>query len=380
MSFADPEPAAGRPLRVGLLGQGFMGEVHARSLLALPVIDPEAPALRLAALAGRDPARLELSRERFGFDRATTDWHDLVEDPEIDVLDNVGPNALHVDPTLAALAAGKHVLCEKPLAPTAEQAWRMWEAAVAADVTHGCSFNWRFLPAIQVLRQAVVAGDLGEVLSMQCDFVVPRREADRGAWRAVDPAQRGGVIGDLIAHHVDLARHLLGEIAAVDAAVGGQGAGPGSGLEDRAVALARTESGVPLSFHASRASNWPTVTGTIEVRGADRSLRFSLEALNELEERDAGSVRKRYVYESDSAFGQHWYPRGHPLGWDASFVHQFADFFRAIEGDGGGIGATFADGCRAAEVTDAIHRSAESGTGVPIERRPAPDASERSTH
>jgi predicted dehydrogenase len=373
----DARAHARRPIGIALLGQGFMGEVHARALTALAAVDPDAPPVRLAALVGRDAERRERMRARFGFARASDDWRTVVEDPEVDVLDNAGPNGLHAAPTLAAVEAGRHVLCEKPLAPAPAQAWAMWEAAERAGVVHGCAYNWRFFPAVQALRSAVQAGELGELLSVSCDFTIPWREAGDSAWRRRDASQRGGVVGDLMAHHIDLVRHLVGEVVAVDAGVGSPREGAAAvrdGVEDQAVALAWTEPGTLVTLHASRASRWPTASGTFDVRGSARSLRFSLEALNELEEHDGAGARRRFVYESDSPLGRHWYPRGHPVGWDASFVHQFADFLGQIERGAPGHGAlaTFADGYRSAEVIAAIRRSAVERRRIAVDYREAP--------
>jgi len=146
-----PTPADERPvLRIGMLGAGGMAKAHANAWRTMPYIAwPGSVRPDLAAIAGRTEARAREAAVRYGFDRYTTDWRTLVADDALDVVDNVGPDALHVEPTLAAIEAGRHVACEKPLALTAVDCARLWRAAEARGVKHLACFNYRFLPAIR---------------------------------------------------------------------------------------------------------------------------------------------------------------------------------------------------------------------------------------
>ncbi len=204
-----------RTIGVGLLGYGFMGRAHAdafRRLAALPSPPPLLP--ELVAVAGRDALAVGEAAARFGFERAVSDWAELVADERIGLLDNGGPNALHAEPTIAAVRAGKHVLCEKPLGRTAEESREIWQAAVSADVVHMCGFNYRFVPAIRLARELRAAGDLGEIRHFRCAYLQDWL-ADPGApwsWRLDREAAGAGAIGDLGSHLADLARFLVGEV------------------------------------------------------------------------------------------------------------------------------------------------------------------------
>src|SRR4051812_46430862 len=149
---------------VGLLGHRFMGRAHSDALLRLShMVYPPPLRCDLVAIAGRDEQAVREAAERYGFERAVTDWRELIDDPQIGLLDNVGPNALHAEPTIAAAEAGKHVICEKPLARSADEAYEVWRRVAATGVKHLCAFNYRFVPAVRLAREMIEAGELGEI-------------------------------------------------------------------------------------------------------------------------------------------------------------------------------------------------------------------------
>jgi predicted dehydrogenase len=362
---------------VGLLGTAFMGRAHAhayRTLLAMA--EPLGAPVMLQAVAGRDPRRTTEFAERFGVGRPTTDWHAVIEDPDVTVFDNVGPNHLHAEPTLAALSAGKHVVCEKPLALDGAEAWALLAAARRAGVKHMCAFNYRFVPAVRLAREMIEAGELGEIHHFRGSYLQDWI-ADPSApvsWRLQADDAGSGALGDIGTHVIDLARHLVGEIASVSALtrtfVGDRPGGRVS-VDDAFASIVAFEHGAVGTIEASRFALGRKNALTWEINGSKGSIRFDLERLNELQVHLASTTpgeraqgfRTVLVSEPDHPYWQHWWPQGHMIGWEHSFVHEWHHFLTAIRtgGDVTPHGADFEDGYRASEVCDAVLRSAASG-------------------
>ena len=153
-----------RELGVGMIGYAFMGKAHANAYRTLGYMAWPPPLMpSLVAIAGRDEKAVAEAATRFGFERSVTDWRQLVDDPEVELLDNGGPNNLHAEPTIAAAEAGKHVICEKPLGRDAAESYEIWQRVAATGVVHMCAFNYRFVPAVRLARQLLEAGELGEI-------------------------------------------------------------------------------------------------------------------------------------------------------------------------------------------------------------------------
>jgi predicted dehydrogenase len=360
---------------VGMLGYEFMGRAHARAygMVGQVCAPPASP--RLVALAGRTGERVEAAAARYGFDRATTDWRELVADEAVGLFDNSGPNHLHAEPTIAAAQAGKHLLCEKPLGRTAAESHAIWRAAEGAGVVHLCGFNYRFVPAVRLARQLIEAGELGEVHRFRCSYLQDWL-ADPDAphvWRLDRERAGSGALGDIGAHAIDLARFLVGEVAAVSgrvATVVPERPGGTVTVDDAVEALVEFENGAGGSISASRLCHGRRNGLTFEVNGSAGSLAFDVERLNELQVYladtspvSAQGFRRVLVTDPSHPFVQHWWPPGHVVGWGDSFVHEIDHLLRAIAGEHGvaPYGATFEDGYRVAEVCDAIVRSSESG-------------------
>jgi predicted dehydrogenase len=356
----------GSEIGVAMLGYGFMGKAHAQAFRAAGYVTHPAPLrARLVSISGRTPARLRNAQEAFGFAEATPDWREQVADPRVGLFDNVGPNLLHVEPTLAAVRAGKHVICEKPLAPTADEAFELWSVARKSRVVHLCAFNYRFFPAIELARQMIARGDIGRPLHFRSQFIVP--SADRTAWR-FDKAMAGsGALGDMASHHIDAARHLVGEIAAVSGRIPHFGDEP-EGVDDAAHALLELDSGATGTIEVSRVAPGHAVRSVIEIDGSDGSLRFAVERLNELEHSRGDGFQRIFVTKPEHPFMNFWFPHGHGVGWGDSFVHEIDHALRAIAGETpvAPIGATFEDGYRCAAVCEAILRSNDSGKREPV--------------
>ncbi len=379
----DNRPRVG----VGVLGPAFMGRAHADAYRRLESLERPPPvACDLVAIAGRDAAATAASARRYGFDHAVSDWRALVEDPAVGVFDNVAPNHLHAEPTVAAAEAGKHVVCEKPLGRTADEAHETWRRVRAAGVVHLCAFNYRFVPAVRLARRLIEAGELGEVrhfraVYLQDWLVDPQAPV---TWRLQADEAGSGALGDLGAHIVDLARHLVGEIDAVAAQTTTfvpERPGGAVTVDDAFAALVGFETGAVGTLEASRVCLGRKNALRFEVNGTAGSIRFDLERLNELEVDLAGTTpgaaaqgsRRVLVTEADDPYLEHWWPPGHIIGWEHTFVHELHHFLSAV-GGGGSVrpdGADFEDGYRAAEVCDAILRSARSGAREPVAYRDA---------
>jgi predicted dehydrogenase len=367
-----------------MLGYGFMGRAHAHAYRSVGHITAPPTVPRLVAIAGRNADRVATAAARYGFERSTTDWRELVTDPAIALFDNSGPNVLHAEPTLAAARASKHVFCEKPLGLDAAESHAIWRAAEEAGVVHMCGFNYRFVPAVGLARDLIRSGEIGEVHRFRCSYLQDWL-ADRDAphvWR-LDRAQAGaGALGDLGTHAIDLARFLVGEIASVAGhvrTVVGERPGGTVTVDDSFEAGIEFEEGASGSISASRLCHGRRNSLTFEVNGSKGSIAFDVERLNELQVYVAGSspapdapgFRRVLATEPDHPHIKHWWPPGHGIGWGDSFIHEIDHLLRAIAGEHGvaPLGATFEDGYRAAEVCDAVLRSSESGCREPLRYR-----------
>jgi predicted dehydrogenase len=365
---------------IGMIGSGFMGKAHSLGYRDIRAIAPPGvPRPNLVAIYGRDAQRVEETRERFGWQRGVADWQELIRDPGIQLIDNVGPNSLHVEPAIAAAQAGKHLYIEKPLAPTADESFRMWQAAASAGIKHMCAFNYRFFPALQMARQMISAGELGAIHHFRANFLLSSslaRQRQRG-WRDEKARAGSGALGDLGSHHIDISRFLLGANPVraqgmTTIAVPSSMAGEAIETDDAFAALMQYDSGAIAVLEGSRIAGGHLVTSRIEIDGSKGSLQFSLKNLNEL--RVAG---KDHAFKSLSAVAEgapyqsHWFPAGHPLGWVDTFSHEALRILGAIAGmhDVGPIGATFEDGYYCAEIVDAILRASAEKCAVPIAYR-----------
>lgn len=361
-----------RTVGVGMLGYAFMGKTHSIGYRDVPVIaDAAVPRPRLVAIYGRDAKKLEEARGRYGWERATTDWTSLISDPAIELFDNSGPNHLHVEPTLAAIKAGKHVYSEKPLGPTAADSHALWKAAESAKIKHMCAFNYRFFPALRMARDLIQAGELGTIHHYRAQFLLSGAldETRKKGWRDDRASAGSGALGDLGSHHIDLSRYLLdadpvrasGLTKVVVAKASDQ---QSIETDDIFAALLEYSNGAVGVIEASRVAGGHLVTSRVEVDGSKGSLRFSMQDLNTLHVagRDH-AFRAIQVIGQEHPYQANWFPPGHPLGWVDTFSHEAMHILGAIGSlhDVAPIGATFRDGYYCAEVVDTILESAKSG-------------------
>ena len=372
-------------LSVGVLGYRFMGQAHANALARLPMFFPDAPAVERSVLVGRDESALAAAADRLGFESTATDWRDVVD--SVDVFYNLGPNHLHAAPSIAALEAGTHVLCEKPLADSLAAAEAMRDAARESDAIAGCGFNYRFVPAIQYARELIDEGVLGEIRHVRGRYLQDWL-ADPDApwsWRLDESLAGSGALGDLGAHTIDLARFLVGSVAGdidrisghletfveerpVDDPGEDEPASRAVTVDDAFTAQAAFEGGAMATFEASRYARGHVNDHTIEVHGSAGSLSFSLERLNELRVNgpDTRGYETILVTGDDDPYGDAWWPPGHVLGWEHVVVHENYEFLSAI-GSGESFHPSFQDAYAVQRVLDAIERSDDTGGWVSID-------------
>ena len=353
---------------VGMIGYAFMGKAHSNAFRKIAYMTWPPPLLpRLESIAGRNEEAVREAAERYGYERWTTDWHDLVADPTIGLLDNGGPNSVHAEPTILAAQAGKHVICEKPLGRDADESHRIWKEVEATGVQHMCAFNYRFVPAVRLARELIEAGELGEIRHFRGRYLQDwGDDASLDTWRFHPDEAGSGALGDLAAHVVDLCRYLVGEVASVSALV--KTFLPGRKVDDAVEAAVEFENGAVGTLEATRLALGRRNAFQWEINGSKGSLYFDMERLNELQVFRADGDRARgfktvLVSEADHPFWEHWWPPGHIIGWGDTFVNELHHFLEAVAGRHGvgPHGATFEDGYRAAEVCDAIVRSSASG-------------------
>jgi predicted dehydrogenase len=363
---------------VGMLGYGFMGKAHSSALRSIrhmtwpPPLIPE-----LVSIAGRTETAVASAAEQFGFEEYVTDWRALVADPRIELFDNLGPNSIHVEPSIAAAEAGKHVVCEKPLGRTADESYKAWQRVDAAGVKHMCAFNYRFVPAIRLARDLIAAGELGEILHFRAvylqDWLVDPSVAN--LWRLDKSIAGSGALGDLGAHVIDLARYLVDEIASVSGKLRTFNPvrdGAEVDVDDAFAATVEFDRGALGTIEASRFCAGRKNGLRLEVNGTAGSIAFNVERLNELEHSEGtGGFRTILVTNPEHPYLEHWWPPGHVLGWEHTFVHELHHMLTAIRDDGDVAphGATFEDGYRAAEVCDAIVRSSQTSEQVALAYR-----------
>ena len=363
---------------VGLLGCGFIGQFHSHAFRAVrSVVRPPSLLPELVSAADLDDAVLADTQDRFKWQETTKDWRDQVSDERVELFCNAGPNILHVEPSLAAMEAGKHVFCEKPLAPSADEAQRMWRAAEAAGVVHMCAFVKRFVPALRLAREMVAGGELGEIHHYRAEFLMDTAIDTEQAmsWR-FDRRQGFGALGDLGAHHIDLARYIVGEVREVAGLLKTavtERHGAAIGVDDAFTAVATLENGALATFVASRIAGGHGVTSRIGVDGTKGSLVWEMERLNELQVAgpDRG-YRTLQVVRHDHPFGDFWWSGGiqgqHSISWIDCFVHQAYHMLEAVAGDVAvaPLAASFEDGYRVAKICDTIADAAASGQRLAV--------------
>jgi predicted dehydrogenase len=372
-----------KTLNVGLIGYQFMGRAHSHALRALPVFDPDLVVRpRMRTICGRDEVALRRVAERYGWERTETNWERVVEDPEIDIVDIVAPGHLHCEIALAAAAHGKHVVCEKPLAMTGTEAGRMLDAVKRAGVKHMVNFNYRRVPAVMLAKRLLMDGRLGQVYHFRSVYQQdwPLDPDFPFIWRFDRDIAGAGSMADKGSHVIDLGRYLVGEFARVAGTShtyiperrDATGQLRPVTTDDAAVFVSQFEGGALGVFQTSRISAGHRNALSFEINGSKGSVRWNLERLNELEiyltddTPEVQGFRTIVVTQGgEHPYMDRWWPPGHIIGWEHTFVHQFYEFFKAI-GAGEPTSPDFDDGMRCQHVIDAVEEASKLAKWVDI--------------
>jgi predicted dehydrogenase len=343
-----------------MVGHAFMGAAHSHAWRTAPhVFDlPLRPVM--SVLCGRSVTAATAGR--LGWATVATDWQDVVTRDDIDLVDICVPGGLHEPIAVAALAAGKHVLCEKPLANTLDEATRMDAAAQgahASGVRAMVGFNYRRVPAIARARTLIEAGRIGQVREVRACYLQDWL-ADPSApwtWRMSAAEAGSGALGDIGSHIIDLTQYLTGAlitgVSAISQTFTRERPGGTVTVDDAVIFTARLDSGAIGSYEASRVATGRKNALGVELYGTEGSLAFDLERLNEL----LVDGQRVLITEPGDPYLDGWWPPGHVLGWDSTFVHEVRDLVTAIA-DGTDPAPSFADGLAVQRVLDAVARSA----------------------
>jgi predicted dehydrogenase len=358
------------PVGVALLGTGLMGRMHSYALQAAGLLDPRVRA-RLQVVCGQGRERREGLADAFGWRAQTADWQDAVSRPDVQLVIVATRNSDHAAAAGAAIGCGKAVLCEKPLGATLPEARALRDAARrAGSLACSCAFNHRFVGALALARRILERREIGDVLHARCRFLLRTALDPTGhtPWRSSPELAGSGVIGDLASHHIDLVRWLAGEPMTAFARTRALRSGE---TEDIALITLELASGATAVLEASRAAGGHLLTSDIEIDGTEGTLAFSLQTVDELRVRRGAEARTIAVTHPL------WWPAGHPLGWDASFVHQARNMLHAVAIGCPPEAATFEDGYRCALICDTALTAAATGRVQPVLDRDdagAPDA------
>lgn len=379
------------PLRVAMIGHGFMGAAHSQGWRVAPRFFDLPREPEMTVVVGRDDAKTAASARKWGWTESATDWREVIARDDIDIVDIVTPGDTHAEIALAALAAGKHVLCEKPLANTVAEAEQMTAAADAAatdGVRSMVGFTYRRVPAATFARDLVAAGRIGDIRQVRAEYLqdwLMDAEAPL-TWRMQKDRAGSGSLGDIGAHAIDLTEYITGQLVTTVSGIietlvterpllgEGQGLsgtasterGPVT-VDDLALFTGRLSGGALASFEATRFRTGRKNALRIEISGTSGAIAFDLERLNELEFYDATQpateqgFRRILVTEHDHPYLAPWWPAGHTLGYEHGFSHQVYDFVTAIA-EGAQPRPSFADGLHVQRVLDAVERSSQSGS------------------
>lgn len=383
-------------LNIAMIGGGFMGKAHAAAYAAMPMFFWPAPAMPIRkVLIDVTHDLAEEGRNRYGFETAGTDWREAVARSDIDAVDIVTPNDSHAEIAIAAAKAGKHIICEKPLARTGDEAKSMLDAVKAAGVIHMVAFNYRRAPAVALARRYIEEGRIGRILNFRGTYL-QSWSADPDSplsWRFQKDIAGSGAVGDIGTHVIDLARYLVGEIAAVNALTStyvadrpiqsggidklGTGeknrAAPRGAVDvdDEVMTLLRFAGGALGSIEATRNAHGRHNFLTFEVHGTKGSLVFNYERRDELrvcfadDPADASGFRTIYTGPAHP-YGQHLWPiPGLGIGYTETKIVECHDFLTAVV-KGQQPSPNFEDGYRISRIADAILESSSRQAWVPV--------------
>ena len=383
-------------INIALIGGGFMGKAHSLAYAAMPMYFWPAPARPVRKVIVDVTEELASTAAlRYGWEGHSTSWQDVIADPDIHVVDIATPNNLHAEIAIAAAEAGKHVICEKPLAPSASEAKLMLDAVEKAGVVNAVAFNYRRTPAVVLAKKYIDEGAIGTILNFRGTYLQDWSADPDGplSWRFQKKVAGSGAVGDIGSHVVDLARYLVGEISAVNSIVstyikdrplqaGGfdalgassKAGGPRGAVDvdDESVTLVKFKDGAVGSIEASRNAWGRNNFITFEIHGTKGTIYFNYENRDELQVafKDDPADRRgfRTVYTGpNTPYGDALWPiPALGIGYAETKIIEAYEFMKAIA-EGGTVRPDFSDGYQTALVDEAILASGETGAWIAVE-------------
>ncbi len=381
-----------KEIRIGMIGYQFMGKAHSHAYRDLPFFfDPKIKPI-LKVVSGRNEEAVKEAAEKMGWESYETDWRKVIERDDIDVIDIVTPNHTHAEIAIAAAEAGKHIITEKPLALTIEEAEQMYEAVKKHKVKHMICHNYRYVPAVQFTKKLIEEGRLGRIYHFRAnylqDFIMDPEFPL--VWRLKKEVSGSGALGDIGAHSIDLARFLVGEfkelvgttetfikqrpIGEMAGGLKGKTGGKELGevtVDDAVAFIARFESGALGTFEASRFAGGNRNKNRFEINGEKGSVRWDMENMNNLEvyfdddEPGLQGFRLINCTEEYHPYAGNYWPAGHIIGYEHTFIHLIHEFLNGIAEDYQPT-PNFEDGVKNQKVLQAIEKSSETRQWVEL--------------
>ena len=370
-----------KTLRIGLIGTGFMARAHTNAHKRVGDFFPDLEwKTCLKAVCARTPEKVRAFAEQWGYESYETDWKTLVSREDIDAVDICAPNDTHAEIALAAIAAGKMILCEKPLARTVAEGQPMVDAVEEAGVKNTVWYNYRRVPSVTLAKQVIDSGKLGQIFHYRANFLqdwtispdLP--QGGETLWRLDVNAAGSGVTGDLLAHCIDTAMWLNGGIADVSAVTETfikerihqtTGEVQAVGIDDACIFHCHFDNGSLGVFEATRYARGQKAGYTFEINGQHASIRWDLHDQNRLGYFDHGDDsivrgwRSIHVSDGDQPYIDRWWVPGLCLGYEHTFVHHMADFLTSLE-TGDPCSPTFREALETQKVCEAVLESAAS--------------------
>ena len=386
-----------KKLNVGLIGAGFMGKAHSLAYVAMPMFFWPAPAIpvRKTIVDVSDSIAAEAA-QRFGFEKSTSNWRSVVEDPEIDIIDIATPNHLHAEIAIAAAEAGKHIISEKPLARSGDEAKTMYDAVKNAGIVHMVAFNYRRTPAVALAKKYINEGAIGDVLNFRGTYLQDWSADPDGplSWRFQKSIAGSGSLGDIGTHVVDMARFLCGEITQVNTQLktwvktrplqaGGVdklGASTKDStaprgevdVDDEVLSLLEFQNGAIGSLEATRNAHGRNNFLTFEIHGTLGSIYFNYERRDELQVAFASDQADRKGFRTVYTGPAHPYGEGLwpipalGIGYGETKIIETYDFVKAIM-EGGEVSPNFKDGYQINLIADAMAASSQSRSWTSVQ-------------
>lgn len=381
-------------LNVGLVGYKFMGKAHSNALKRVGMFFDPGADIGMRAICGRDENGVRAAAEKFGWDSFETSWETMIAREDIDIIDITAPSNAHKVIAVAAAEHGKHIFCEKPLALTLDDARQMYEAARKNNIAHQIGFNYRFAPAVQLAKQMIDAGKLGTIRHVRAsylqDFIIDPEFPL--IWRLQKEVCGSGSLGDLGAHFIDLARFLVGDFKSVtglqktfiksrpkvesmtglSARASGEAQHGEVDVDDGTVFAAEFANGALGVFEATRFAQGHKNDLSIEINGDKGSVKFVFERMNELwyfnadDEPGLQGFRLIQASEGIHPYMSAWWPAGHVIGYEHTFVHEMYEFVRSIVG-GTPTTPDFGDGVECSRVLEAVELSSQRRAVVDVD-------------